>query len=225
MKKRKIVKSVTITVLILTVIVSGAPKIAYGYLEPQETVEDIVTLNGTIIARVYAEYLGGVSPIINISDNQILEFNATLTEDNTYLVNSLLKINVEVTGNTSGEYLLGRYLLASILIIREGESLFSDDFFLSDVILDKFLRSVRRIDVLSKGEKQIEMPFEYETSLPFEDVVMNVFLLGSPGFLLSNGIHIFDYKTIELEFVYDNSIKNDSDPPFTTCELEEEFLE
>ncbi len=225
MKNRKIVQIVTTISLIFIVIFSGSPKIAYNHLETQETFEDIVTLSGTIIARVYEEYLGGVSPIINISENQTLEFNATLTENNTYLVNSLLKIDVEIFGNTSAEYLLGRYLLASILIIREDEDLFSDEFLSGDAILEKFLRSVHRIDVLSKDEKQIEIPLEYETSRPFEDVTMNIFLVGTPGFLLSNGIHIFDYNQIKLELVYDNSTKTDSVPPFTVCELEEEFLE
>jgi len=225
MKNRKIIQVVTIVSIIFLVIVSGNPKIAHEYLETQETIEDIITLNGSIIARVYEEYRGGVSPIINITDNQTLDFNVTLTENDTYLVNSLLKINVEVFGNTSREYLFGRYLFASILIIREGEDFFSDEAFSSDAILEKFLRSVHRIDVLSSDEKQIEIPLEYETSRPFEDIKMNIFLVGSPGFLLSNGVHIFDHNQIKLEFIYDNSTKTDSVPPYTVCELEEEFLE
>jgi len=210
--------------IVTMAISSGMTAIAYKDVDGVEN--DVVQLDGSIVAEIYGEHLVAVSPSINLSDSQILEFNTTKIGDDIYCVDSVLKIDIDVVGNASRRYLLGRYLVTRILIRREEKHILPfrglrQRWFIGRPLI------VRRINVLSEGEKYVEVPLQYETSGVSENVSMYIFAKGTPIRLLVQGFPVFAFKKIDLELVYCKSdYFEDTIPPVTICELKEgNFLE
>lgn len=205
--------------IVTMAISSGMTAIAYKDVDGVE--KDVVKLEGSIVAEIYDEHLVVVSPSINLSDSQILELNTTKIGDDTYCVDSVLKIDIDIVGNASRRYLLGRYLVTRISIRREEKHILPLRGLLQRWFIGKPL-TIRRINVLSEGEKYVEMPLQYETSGVSENASMYIFVRGASCRLLVRGFPVFAFKKIDLELVYCKSdYFEDTIPPVTICELKE----
>jgi len=219
-KDSEIMHSVTAFSVIIIVTLLVTPTIGSITITLEESEENVVEFNGSIIGKLSEEYFGMVSPSINISEYQTLELNTTKTVNNTYLVDSVLKINVEVIGNIDKQYILGRYLIISIVIRRETENL---SFYRASQELDlieKILKSFSRTNLLSEDEKYIEIPLQYETSCRSENASVYIFAIGFPCRLLSLDEPGFVFKILDLKLIYDSSVIYDEIPPVTVCQLE-----
>lgn len=216
--------AISIAVVIILVS-SGTMAITYEKTEMErEGIEDdVIKLNGSIIATVYNNYLGLVSPSINLSNGQTLEFNASNTGDNTYYIDSVLKIDVEVNNSLSKQLSLVRYLRTHIFIIKHHKKLFP----IGNIIKRWFIGkpwTISRINVISDKNKSIEIPLEYETTEESENASMYILCIGTPRRIFRPGLPIFAFKKINLELVY-RSTYNDTTPPVTICEIVGKILE
>jgi len=199
---------------------------AIGYIDAEtgETEDNVVELDGSIIAEIHEEHFGAISLSTNLSKSQTLECNAVKTGDDTYYVNSVLKIDIDVVGNVDGQYLLGRYITIRISIIRENKKILPLRGLLQRWFVGKPLTTIR-INILSKGEKHIELPLQFETNAVSENVTMHIFATRTPPSLfLIRCQPAFISKKIKLELVYKTSNNNDFTPPVTTCELRGELF-
>lgn len=214
-------KQMVTIAIVMMAISSGTTVIANQNIGVDGVEEDVVKLEGSIVAEIYDEHLVAVSPSINLSDSQILEFNTTKIGDDTYCVDSVLKIDIDVVGNASKRYLLGRYIVTRISIRREEKHILPLRGLLQRWFIGRPL-IVRRINVLSEGKKYVEMPLQYETSGVSENASMYIFVRGAPCRLLARGFPVFAFKKIDLELVYRKSDHfEDTIPPVTICELKE----
>jgi len=220
----KLTRSVVSIVIILIIISSGPT----GLTDNEESVnveENIVKMEGSIIATIYNENLGLISPSINLSESQILNFNATKTVNDTYHVDNILKIDVEVNGNISRKFLLGRYLRTRIIIVRQYKKLFPIRSILKRWFIGK-LYTVSRINVISNENKTIEIPLDFEITEESENASMYIFCIGTPRRIFRPGFPAFAFKKINVELVYHSTGQyNDTTPPVTTCEIVGKILE
>lgn len=69
-------------------------------------------------------------------------------------------------------------------------------------LLDRLLWSIDRFNLVSTGEKYIEIPFQYVTNLASENATMRIFALGTPTGILAKDKHVFACKLVNLEFLY-----------------------
>ena len=172
---------------------------------------ETVKLEGSIIAKINDTHSISVSPSINLADQEI-KFNTT-NDRNEYSVNSILKIDVDVEGNTNTQSTLGGYCIVIISIFKEN----GDAFPLNGLTSRIFNRDIviRIIDVLSDDEKCIEIPLQYTTSDTSEKVSMNIRAIGIPPGLLTGNFRFLVSKKINLNFVYSESV---IEAPVTTKE-------
>ena len=209
-------KQMVTIAIVMMAILSGTTVIANQNIGVDGVEKDVVKLEGSIVAKIYGGFLGLVSPSINLSNSQILEFNTTKIGDDTYSVDSVLKIDIDVVGNASRRYLLGRCLLIRISIRREGKHILPLRGLLQRWFIGRPL-IVRRINVVRSGEKYVEIPLRYETSCVSENASVYIFAKGTP-----RGFPVFAFKKIDLELVYRKSdYFEDTIPPVTICELKE----
>ena len=212
-------KQMVAIAIVTMAISSGTTVIANQNIGVDGVEEDVVKLEGSIVAKIYGGFLGLASPSINLSNSQILEFNTTKIGDDTYCVDSVLKIDIDVVGNVSRRYLPGRYLVIRISIRREEKHILPLRGLLQRWFIGRPL-IVRRINVVRSGEKYVEIPLRYETSCVSENASMYIFARGTPIRLLVRGFPVFAFKKIDLELVYRKSDHfEDTIPPVTICEL------
>ena len=225
MKKLKVYKTKQITTIFFVSIILGSiviPTMGHENIKSNNLEKEIVKLNGSIIANFFNKYIGTISPSINISNNTSIKLNATKTVNNTYYINSIIKIDVEVIGNITRQYLLGRYLLTIILIDRENNTLGNSLF---DLLFSRSpSKIVSKINILTEEEKSILIPLEYETTCISENISMHILAIGMPFRLFSQESPGIVYKIINLELTYNISENFDVTPPVTQCILEGEIL-
>jgi len=212
-------KHVAIIAVIVIILLLGTTVTAIKQrnLKIENTEDNVVKLNGSIIAEVSDKYLGAVFPSLNLSDNYVLEVNVSKISNDAYQVDSVVKIPVEVVNNVTKQYLLGRYLTTFIFIVRK-----NNDALLEGKLIDKILRALGRFNVFSEGEKFVEIPLSYETIDTTENASLYIFALGSLTGVLARDKPVFARKVIDLEFLYNVSDIIDVTPPVTMCILEGE---
>jgi len=120
----------------------------------------------------------------------------------------LLRINVDVIGNLSNQYRLGRYITIFISIVRENK----DTEPLGQLFADK-LWKMSRINVFSEEEKDIEISLQFETGGVSENASMFIFAMGTPFGRIVSGLPAFEVKRLDLELVY---FVSEVDPPEIT---------
>ena len=175
---------------------------------------DMIILDGNIVANVDNNKLRAVKPLINLVDGQIIDFNVSETDSGKYYVNKTLRINIDVVNGTNDSTLLGRYLTTCIILLKKDRPLISG--LLRGLFMGKIL-NINRTNVFSEGEKHIDISLLYETGEESESVVMHVLAIGT----IPNIVH----KRIDLEFVYSSGVPQDTTPPVTICTLEGEMIE
>ncbi len=201
------------TFLLTFIILSNFTIIAFGTTNIQ--------LEGEIKAILNDETYGSVCPNINITDNQTIYFNATKDGNNNYLINHTLTFDLNIIKNESQEYILGRYLNIAFIILRlNGESV--EDNLFSSTLSSRIIWSLRRLNVLTDNTSKINITLDYKTKNYYEEAIVYAFALGSFGNVFSCPDPVFTFKTLQLNFVYDENIQNDTSPPITNCILEGE---
>jgi len=214
-----------ISIAIIMMIISSGPTGLTDDVETETFEEDIVKLDGSIIATIYNGNLAFISPSINLSNSQILNFNATKTVNDTYHVDKTLKIDVEVNGNISRNLLLGRYLRTRIIIIRQDKKLFPIRGILERWFIGKPY-TISRINVVSEENKTIEIPLDFETTVESDNASMYILSIGTPRRIFRRGFPAFAFKKINVELVYHSTGQyNDTTPPVTICEIVGKILE
>lgn len=220
----KLIRS-SVSLAIILMIISIGPTALTDNEKPETFEEDIVKMEGSIIATIYNENLGLISPSINLSKSQILNFNATKTVNDTYYVNRILKIDVEINGNISKELLYNKYLRTLIIIVRQNKKLFPIRDILKRWFIGKPI-TISKINVTSEENKNIEIPLEFETTEESENVSMFILGIGTPGSIIRRGLPAFTFKKINVELVYHSTdYYNDTTPPVTICEIVGKILE
>lgn len=215
-----ILKSAAIILVIVIVLSSCTTAIRQRNIEIKITGDNLEKLDGSIIVEVTDKYLGAVFPSINLSENYILEFNVSQIGSDSYQVESVIKIDVEVLGNLTKKYLLGRYLTVCVLILREIGGLEDSNRLSRGRIINRLIWSIDRFKLNSEGIRYVEIPLQYETNDVSENASMFIFALGTPTGILARGKPVFARGRIELEFLYNISDIIDQTPPVTVCILE-----
>lgn len=222
---RKTIQFVTSIAVIVMLILSAKTAVTEDGLDQLEIEQDIVEMEGSIIATIYNDNLGFISPSIDLAKYQVLKFNTTKSLDGTYFVDSVLKIDVDVNGNLSRELLLGRFLKVLIIIVRHNKKLLPIRGILKRWFIGRPL-NIRRINVVSEGNKSIEIPLEFETTEESENASMYILCVGTPRRILRLGPPAFAFNKINVELVYrSTNYYNDTTPPVTTCEIKGKNME
>lgn len=214
-------RAVSIIVVTLILLSSGSMVTAVKYrnLDIESAGDNLVKLDGSIIAEVSDEFFGSVFPSINLSDKYTFEINVSEIEEATYQVDSSVKIPVEVVNDVTKQYLFGRYLTTLIFIVRKNR-----DELLQGRLLGRILRSIERFNVFSEEEKFVEIPLNYNVDNLKENASLYIFAIGSIIGILSGEKPVFVHKRIDLEFLYNATEKIDVTPPTTICIVEGEKI-
>lgn len=209
---KKNTSKIIVIIIFLITILSNTPSIAYDNSE--------IKLKGSINAELNDETLGSVSPEINIDKEQTFFFNLTKNENGYYQVNKTLKIDIKINKNTDKNYLLGRYLTTFSFLIRFEDNIEIINIFEPE-ILNKIIKSKHRINILETNNSTIKIQLQYETKNQREKIFLIIFSIGSPGNFFANNKPFFDFKTINLDLIYEKEVKIDTSPPETSCVIEE----
>jgi len=208
--KQKIAAIIALTVILLA---SSTTAIKQSTQQTSVSDDDILTIDGSIIAHVSDKGLGSVYPEINLSETYNLTINTSYI-DNAYKVDSILRIPVEVVNISSKEYIFGRYLRSFIFVKRSFNGKLT-----AGQLIGRFLRSLSRINVFSEGDKYIDVSLNYEipgSTTKNETANLTIFTFGSLTSLLSREKPVFEYKKIRLDLEYN---LKDIIPPVTVCLL------
>lgn len=224
-KNKKIVQAGVVIIAALMIVPSGSAIITDKDLslvsEKVDSInldkENIIALNGTIKAEwvtdslLRNQWLGLITPSINLSENQTLQVNVEKGENETYYVNSTLQIEVEVIGNASRLFLFGRSIMSAISIIKEEKSILPLRGLLQRWFIGKLL-TVSKTNVdkelgVNETGRYIEIPLYYEidNETEMENVSMHILVWGMfpgnayPGL---DRVSIIEYAKLNLEFVY-----------------------
>lgn len=192
----------TIIAVVLIILSSCTVSVGTRNIKLSVNEDDGVKLDGSILVEINDTYHGAVFPSINLSSDNIVKFNVTRIDQDTYQVNCILKIDVEVLGNFTKSYPLGRYLTTLILILRENGNSDTSSYLYRGRLIDRLSWSIDRFNLVSAGEKYIEIPLQYVTNLTSENATMRIFALGTPTGILAKDKHVFAHKKVNLTFFY-----------------------
>jgi len=221
-------KTAAVISVIFIVLASGSTASNYSKLKPDISVsksnDETLWLNGSIIAETGDEYNGAVFPKINISQDDDLKFNVTQIDEGIYHVDSILKIDVEVIGEQTKNYILGRKLKTFILLVRNSDPQGLFGINRLQGLLDRVVFSFDKFDINSDDDKYISIHLEYDTSATSENVTLNIFAFGTLFGIRSKEKNVFARERIDLKFQYEPIEIIDTNPPVTSCVLEGKLL-
>jgi len=200
---KTIQRTITILSVILMILSSSfTVSIRTSSIKANVNEDNNVKLNGSILVEITDEYLGAAFPLINLSSNDVFKFNVTSINRDTYQVNYTLRIDIEVLGNFNNSYAFGRYLTTLVLISRENRGSEESNILYRDLILNRLIWVIDRFNLVSAGEKFIEIPLQYVTNLSSENVTIHIFTLGSLTGFLAKGKLVFDHKIVNLKILH-----------------------
>ena len=170
-----------------------------------------VTLtNGIDVGVDY--WIGLVTPTIDI-ENQSIIVNADMGENDTYIVDDTLDIDINILNNTDrSSFILPRAMFYSVLVVRKAELTWGFDYF-SRMFPVKAIGSINVVESMLGNNtiiNTISLPLQYAiTNTTYDDgeqITMHIMTMGLlPGDtvgILGGSLPIIDYRSIKLNVTY-----------------------